>query len=516
MEDVLSEWLAITKDVVKRFGNNSHSRLISGEVLIEPVTSFDYYAKRRRRSEYRDPNEIFEEICRTFQDIDNDCRNVQCCDLEWSRHWNFGEMKVYTFSDGQIVNISNDLVLNYPDSILDVNLIDLDSRSSEKEIEIDFRLKYLNELLSYMNYELNIWTLNGVEFEEFCRELMEMRIPFRMDIMNRLYNGFNECGVGWKNRCVVVNGNDYKMMFDCIKWKLSELRYNEERERIECMIDGQYENFVDEFSKYMQDCTYNASHSLQVSLVMSFLKQYPMDMSNMGVYAFFFPSHSTVLPESDILGQQYDSYLREWLGNSEGWKLIYRASEHGYSASSFHDYCDDKGPSLVIIKSSDSCIFGGYTTQSWKYNPSQPNQDCYMNQFYDQDRENPSSFIFITSNLFNVPPTRLVKRKESKSSIPCDPLSGPIFSGFGMDIYIGDRCNLEGSCSIVKNGTNGYKRHPLDKCSLFVNTKKPERNYFSVLDYEVFTNCDDNNDYLNNSNDNEDVEMNGTSGVNAM
>ena len=196
--------------------------------------------------------------------------------------------------------------------------------------------------------------------------------------------------------------------------------------------------------------------------------------------------------------------------------MIYRASEHGYSASSFHDYCDDKGPSLVIIKSSDSCIFGGYTTQSWKYNPSQPNQNCYMNQFYDQDREKPSSFIFITSNLFNVPPTRLVKRKESKSSIPCDPLSGPIFSGFGMDIYIGDRCNLEGSCSIVKNGTNGYKRHPLDKCSLFVNTKKPERNYFSVLDYEVFTNCDDNNDYLKNSNDNEDIEMNGTSGVNAM
>ena len=72
------------------------------------------------------------------------------------------------------------------------------------------------------------------------------------------------------------------------------------------------------------------------------------------------------------------------------------------------------------------------------------------------------------------------------------------------------------SFSIVKNGTNGYKRHPLDKCSLFVNTKKPERNYFSLLDYEVFTNCDDNNDYLNNSNDNEDIEMNGTSGVNAM
>ena len=50
------------------------------------------------------------------------------------------------------------------------------------------------------------------EAVDFCRELMEMRIPFRMDIMNRLYNGSNDYGVGWKKRCVVVNGNDYNLM----------------------------------------------------------------------------------------------------------------------------------------------------------------------------------------------------------------------------------------------------------------------------------------------------------------
>ena len=46
--------------------------------------------------------------------------------------------------------------------------------------------------------------------------------------------------------------------------------------------------------------------------------------------------------------------------------MIYRASEHGYTAKSFHNYCDDKGPTLVIVKSSRGWIFGGYTTQSWQ------------------------------------------------------------------------------------------------------------------------------------------------------
>ena len=52
--------------------------------------------------------------------------------------------------------------------------------------------------------------------------------------------------------------------------------------------------------------------------------------------------------------------------NDYKWKLIYRSSEHGYTGSSFHEYCDDvNGPTLVIIKSSEGWIFGGYTTQSW-------------------------------------------------------------------------------------------------------------------------------------------------------
>ena len=73
---------------------------------------------------------------------------------------------------------------------------------------------------------------------------------------------------------------------------------------------------------------------------------------------------SEFLSNTKIVNEQYDDKLREWCGDYK-WKLIYRTSEHGYTAKTFHEYCDDKGPTLVVIKSSEGWIFGGYTTQSW-------------------------------------------------------------------------------------------------------------------------------------------------------
>ena len=98
--------------------------------------------------------------------------------------------------------------------MLNVNMIDIDSRNEKNEVEIDFRFKYFDEIVRYMKNEYDISKLNGIEFVDFCRELMEIRIPFRMDIMERLWNGFNEYGVRWKNRCVVVNEKEYKIMIN--------------------------------------------------------------------------------------------------------------------------------------------------------------------------------------------------------------------------------------------------------------------------------------------------------------
>ena len=80
---------------------------------------------------------------------------------------------------------------------------------------------------------------------------------------------------------------------------------------------------------------------------------------------YYFKNPSVFLSDTQIVNQQYDDILREWCGDYE-WKLLYRASEHDYTAESFHEYCDNKGPTLIVIKSSGGWLFGGYTTESWK------------------------------------------------------------------------------------------------------------------------------------------------------
>ena len=83
---------------------------------------------------------------------------------------------------------------------------------------------------------------------------------------------------------------------------------------------------------------------------------------------YYLKNPSNLLVGTQLVDSQYDVKLREWLGNYK-WRLIYRASEHEYTAKSFHEYCDNvNGPTLVIVKSSGGWIFGGYTTQSWSGN----------------------------------------------------------------------------------------------------------------------------------------------------
>ena len=49
----------------------------------------------------------------------------------------------------------------------------------------------------------------------------------------------------------------------------------------------------------------------------------------------------------------------------KSWKRCYRGSNFEFSSTAFHAHCDNKGPTVVIIKVGDF-VFGGYTDQSWK------------------------------------------------------------------------------------------------------------------------------------------------------
>ena len=88
-------------------------------------------------------------------------------------------------------------------------------------------------------------------------------------------------------------------------------------------------------------------------------------------YCHFYNLSIGNLESSSIL-QNNDTYLgilSNWLkpvvqSKWSYWKRCWRASVDGWAASTFHSGCDNKGPTVTIIKVGQY-IFGGYTSDSW-------------------------------------------------------------------------------------------------------------------------------------------------------
>ena len=47
-------------------------------------------------------------------------------------------------------------------------------------------------------------------------------------------------------------------------------------------------------------------------------------------------------------------------------ELLYRGSRDGFLSTTFHDMCDEKGSTLVLVKAKEGNRFGCYTEMPWK------------------------------------------------------------------------------------------------------------------------------------------------------
>ena len=80
--------------------------------------------------------------------------------------------------------------------------------------------------------------------------------------------------------------------------------------------------------------------------------------------------------DSVFLSSEQRQTLINWLKETRAFtntneELLYRASRDGWGAANFHSCCDNKGPTVTVIKSRNY-IFGGYTEENWDYR-------CYIN-----------------------------------------------------------------------------------------------------------------------------------------
>ncbi|KAK8808473.1 hypothetical protein WA158_008374 [Blastocystis sp. Blastoise] len=174
--------------------------------------------------------------------------------------------------------------------------------------------------------------------------------------------------------------------------------------------------------------------------------------------------------------KRFETPLVNWLGKEKRWKLLFRASEYDYFVFFFHNYCDNKGETVTLIKhighNNHMNIFGGYTDQSWESRTS----NC--------DKPASKEFLFTLSNEHGIPPTQYL-HNGTGNGIYCSSSYGPTFGG-GKDIVIVNNCHATNDNAY--NNSNSFTTvNTPQKSSLFVNTNNSDtQNYFTVEDYEVW------------------------------
>lgn len=144
-------------------------------------------------------------------------------------------------------------------------------------------------------------------------------------------------------------------------------------------------------------------------------------------------ARSFVAGQSYIIGnnESHIAALNQWLypvvkSRSSSWFMCWILTVNGGNASAFHKLCDNKGPTLVIVRVG-SYIFGGYTGVSWS------NDRCGY-------KYSPTAFLFSLVNKPGWEPMKMPQRGDGTSPVEsiyaCDRY-GPVF-GKGFDLKIGD------------------------------------------------------------------------------
>ncbi|KAJ5079528.1 pep-cterm sorting domain-containing protein [Anaeramoeba ignava] len=111
-----------------------------------------------------------------------------------------------------------------------------------------------------------------------------------------------------------------------------------------------------------------------------------------------FCSRSRLKYKDTLITPEYLSCFKKWIGNEvflSNLVLGYSAQRDGFSSFKFHQKCDNKGETIVIIKTKKGFIFGGYTKVGFS-----TNKKLWINDYVDYSSiEDPNAFLFQLANI---------------------------------------------------------------------------------------------------------------------
>jgi len=154
---------------------------------------------------------------------------------------------------------------------------------------------------------------------------------------------------------------------------------------------------------------------------------------------FYFCSADFVANSAIIKDAKEAETLHGWVQEATKtnvkFELLWKGSRDGFKAATFHSKCNDKGPTVTVIKSEHNNVFGGFTSEAWT-------GSC-------QNKHDPTAFIYSLTKKGKY------AQQLNKNSIRDYSGNGPMFGndrGY-CDIVIGDNCDTSGNNQCIANCT---------------------------------------------------------------
>ncbi|CAG8585205.1 2294_t:CDS:2 [Cetraspora pellucida] len=189
--------------------------------------------------------------------------------------------------------------------------------------------------------------------------------------------------------------------------------------------------------------------------------------------------------KSTIIEKPHSALIAYWIDGGDNtslpsypgelqyeFKLLVRGSRDGFSAATFHDRCDNQGPTITLLKVNNSKhVIGGYNPLSWgSTNTWRYTRDSFICQFNIDYKKK------MVAKLGRVIPAC------SQYAISDSQYNGPCF-GDG-DLWITDDFNLAGNCSCNKESYEQSVGDMFHRESW--DSWNGKNGTFAVDDYEVF------------------------------
>ncbi|KAJ5077017.1 pep-cterm sorting domain-containing protein [Anaeramoeba ignava] len=249
-----------------------------------------------------------------------------------------------------------------------------------------------------------------------------------------------------------ISINEFELFQSIIKWGKHKSNIIQQKEKLQNQISNVIDKirFINFSKQELEDISKEKLIPNQISeKLIQFQKlqeeknekklQEFIEKENQNKKSFIFKSRfrfdSEIVTENESINK-----LKEWINDNDFFSKMkkgFSAKRDGFSSQNWHKAVDDKGKTLVIIKTKDNYIFGGFTQVGFTTDKSKWNYNS-RNIGWIGD---PNSFIFSLRNgEGNRNPEKFtIKKGKKQNSIYYYLGAGPCFGAdryYSGDIYL--------------------------------------------------------------------------------